>query len=71
VHASDHGWPLVGDQVYGHKPRDERLADVAKQLGRQALHASTLSFEHPVSGTRLSFESPLPADMQRALTALR
>jgi 23S rRNA pseudouridine1911/1915/1917 synthase len=71
VHAADHGWPLVGDPVYGHKPRDERLADVGKQLARQALHASTLAFDHPVSGVRLSFESPLPEDMQRALTALR
>jgi 23S rRNA pseudouridine1911/1915/1917 synthase len=71
VHAADHGWPLVGDPVYGHKPRDEKLADVAKQLARQALHASTLAFDHPVSGARLSFESPLPEDMQRALTALR
>jgi len=71
VHASDHGWALVGDPVYGHKPRDERLADVAKQLARQALHASTLAFDHPVTGARLAFESPLPEDMQRALVALR
>lgn len=71
VHASDQGWPLVGDQVYGHKPRDERLAEVASALGRQALHAATLSFDHPVTGLRMSFESPLPADMQRALDALR
>jgi len=70
VHASDHGWPLVGDQTYGHKPRDERLAQVAKDLGRQALHAATLSFEHPVTGARLAFESLLPGDMQRAVDAL-
>lgn len=70
VHAADHGWPLVGDPVYGHKPRDERLADVGKQLGRQALHASTLAFDHPVTGARLAFESPLPEDMQRARAAL-
>jgi 23S rRNA pseudouridine1911/1915/1917 synthase len=71
VHAADHGWPLVGDQTYGHKPRTDALAEVAKQLGRQALHAATLSFEHPATGARLSFEAPLPEDMQRALTALR
>ena len=70
VHASDHGWPLVGDQTYGHKPRDERLANVATDLGRQALHAATLTFEHPVTGARLAFESLLPADMQRAVDAL-
>lgn len=71
VHAADHGWPLVGDPVYGHKPRSELLADVARQLGRQALHAATLAFDHPATGERLAFEAPLPEDMQRALVALR
>jgi 23S rRNA pseudouridine1911/1915/1917 synthase len=71
VHAADHGWPLVGDATYGHKPRSELIADVAAKLGRQALHASTLAFDHPVTGARLSFEAPLPEDMERALTALR
>ncbi len=71
VHAADHGWPLVGDATYGHKPRSELLAEVARALGRQALHAATLAFDHPVTGERLAFEAPLPADMQRALTALR
>ena len=70
VHAADHGWPLVGDQTYGHKLHDERLAAAARALGRQALHAATLSFEHPVTGARLSFESLLPADMQNAVVAL-
>jgi 23S rRNA pseudouridine1911/1915/1917 synthase len=70
VHASDHGWALVGDPVYGHKPRDARIAEVAKKLGRQALHASTLAFDHPVTGERLSFESPLPEDLQAARAAL-
>ncbi|HUS33693.1 MAG TPA: RluA family pseudouridine synthase [Kofleriaceae bacterium] len=71
VHASDHGWALIGDQVYGHKPRDERTADVATKLGRQALHAATLAFAHPATGDELEFESALPEDMQSALAALR
>ena len=71
VHAADHGWPLVGDPVYGHKPRDARLAEVARALGRQALHAATLGFDHPVSGEHLALEAPLPPDMQSALAALR
>jgi 23S rRNA pseudouridine1911/1915/1917 synthase len=70
VHASDHGFALVGDPVYGHKPRDERLAEVARTLGRQALHAATLAFDHPATGTRLAFESPLPADLVAARAAL-
>ena len=71
VHAADHGWPLVGDPVYGFKPRDARLAEVARALGRQALHAATLAFEHPVTGAHLAFEAPLPADFAAALAALR
>jgi 23S rRNA pseudouridine1911/1915/1917 synthase len=71
VHAADHGWPLVGDATYGHKPRSESLAQVARELGRQALHAATLAFEHPATGARLAFEAPLPADLQHALAALR
>jgi len=71
VHAADHGWPLVGDPVYGHKPRTEKLAEVARALGRQALHAATLAFDHPATAAPLRFESPLPPDMQAALAALR
>ncbi len=71
VHAADHGWPLVGDHTYGHKARTELLADVAKKLGRQALHAATLAFDHPATGARLSFEAPLPEDMAAALSRLR
>jgi 23S rRNA pseudouridine1911/1915/1917 synthase len=70
VHAADHGWPLVGDPVYGHKPRDERLADIARELGRQALHAHVLAFDHPATGARLRFEAPVPADFAAALAAL-
>ncbi|MEO8840482.1 MAG: RluA family pseudouridine synthase [Kofleriaceae bacterium] len=70
VHASDHGWALVGDTVYGHKPRDERLAEVATTLGRQALHAAVLAFDHPVTGERLRFEAPLPPDLVAARAAL-
>ena len=71
VHAADHGWPLVGDPTYGHKPRSEELAAVGKALGRQALHAATLAFDHPATGAHMSFEAPLPEDMERALAALR
>ncbi len=70
VHAADHGWPLVGDPVYGHRERGE-LAEIADALGRQALHAAVLELDHPVTGVRLRFESPLPADFQTALAALR
>ncbi len=71
VHAADHGWPLLGDQVYGIRQRDERIAAAAEALGRQALHAAVLAFDHPVTGARLSFESPLPPDLEAARSALR
>jgi 23S rRNA pseudouridine1911/1915/1917 synthase len=40
-------------------------------VGRQALHARLLGFEHPVSGAHLVFESELPADLARLRAALR
>ena len=69
VHAADHGWPLLGDPLYGRAP--PKLAPIARTLGRQALHAAVLELDHPVTGAHMRFESPLPADMQAALAALR
>ena len=40
-------------------------------LERQALHAKTIGFVHPVSGQRLVFDSVLPADMEEMLRILR
>ena len=71
VHLSEHGAPLLGDAVYGKPPRDPRVRAAAEALGRQALHAALLGFVHPVTQEVLRFESPLPADLARALAALR
>jgi 23S rRNA pseudouridine1911/1915/1917 synthase len=72
VHLSERaGAPILADRVYGRVPADKGLAAVASELGRQALHAATLGFVHPLSGEQLRFESTLPADMQRALEQLR
>jgi 23S rRNA pseudouridine1911/1915/1917 synthase len=71
------GHPLLGDVVYGagFKTKANRLADHAKEvlaeLGRQALHAAVLGFEHPRTGEFLRFESPLPAHMAALLERLR
>ncbi len=59
--AIDH--PLTGDVTYGGARR--------YGLERQFLHAHRLSFEHPRSGERLSFESALPADLAAALETAR
>ncbi len=65
VHLSHSGWPLVGDPVYGRSRRGlpTVLNAGIKQLGRQALHAFILGFEHPTTGRRLKFQSQLPNDI--------
>jgi 23S rRNA pseudouridine1911/1915/1917 synthase len=70
VHFSDHGWPLIGDQVYGRR-YDGELAAAATAIGRQALHAARLGFVHPATGERLDFETPPPADFAALLATLR
>jgi len=69
VHAADHGWPLLGDTLYGKSPKP--LVALAAQLGRQALHAAVLELDHPTTGARMRFASALPADLVRAHAALR
>jgi len=71
VHLSESGWPVLGDRTYGRAPRDPALRDLAERLGRQALHAAVLAFKHPITGETIDCRSPLPADVQVALTALR
>jgi 23S rRNA pseudouridine1911/1915/1917 synthase len=71
VHCADSGFALLADPMYGRAPRTEPLRSLAKTLGRQALHAAHLSFEHPVTKESMHFDSPLPADMQAVLDALR
>ncbi len=76
VHMSYAGHGLLGDQTYGGKRRlPEKLfgaaAELANSFPRQALHAASLGFEHPVTGEELEFESPLPDDMSNLLNALR
>jgi 23S rRNA pseudouridine1911/1915/1917 synthase len=70
VHLADHGFPLLGDVMYGKPSRDALLREVGEQLGRQALHARVLGFVHPVTQMTLRFEVPPPADFQRALARL-
>lgn len=59
VHMAFLGHPLVSDEIYG--------GAAAGGLGRQALHACRLAFEHPVTGTMMEFRSLLPADLQAAI----
>lgn len=63
--------PIVADTLYGRKAAQSWPASVADTIGRQALHARTLCFEHPMTGESLSFEAALPADFAAALQLLR
>ena len=70
VHMAHLGHPLIGDPVYG---RDRKgFKSILETLGfkRQALHAKSLGFIHPVTDERLMFQSALPADMQELLSLL-
>jgi 23S rRNA pseudouridine1911/1915/1917 synthase len=67
VHMSFAGHPLVGDAVYGRR----RAAGLLGEFPRQALHAASLGFVHPVTGVSMRFESALPADMGGLIAALR
>ena len=76
VHLSESGHPLLGDSVYGGDSRlagvkDQQLKGLVRELGRQALHAMTLGFLHPLTGEYLEFSVDLPADMQRIIDYLQ
>jgi 23S rRNA pseudouridine1911/1915/1917 synthase len=76
VHLSEAGHPLLGDALYGGTRREGRdpgglAARASRAIGRQALHAARLAFDHPRTGKRISIEAPLPADLVRALKVLR
>ena len=70
VHMASIGHPLIGDPFYGGSGKTHRK--LLNELGfhRQALHAATLGFIHPVTKHRISFESGMPADMQELFSAL-
>src|SRR5437588_5021905 len=72
VHLNAIGHPIVGDAVYGGVHR--RVANdlrAVQRLERPFLHAARLSFTHPIDGRRLTFESPLPADLETVIDEIR
>jgi 23S rRNA pseudouridine1911/1915/1917 synthase len=71
LHFAGLGVPILGDATYGKPPRDLAVREIGKTLGRQALHAKSLGFNHPGTGKWLEFHAEPPADMQQALAALR
>jgi len=76
VHLSEAGHPLLGDPLYPDGGRFNNLADpllrkMISALGRQALHARTLGFIHPVTGEFMEFTTELPEDMAALIDYLR
>ncbi|MEI6564756.1 MAG: RluA family pseudouridine synthase [bacterium] len=67
VHMAFLGHSIVGDPQYGRSRRDALPVPVPN---RQMLHASRLTFTHPITGQTLTFEAPIPEDM-RVLVASR
>ncbi|MEM1150386.1 MAG: RluA family pseudouridine synthase [Pseudomonadota bacterium] len=80
VHLSHIGAPLIGDDVYGRHRGVKAYGSgeafiaatkAARAFPRQALHAAVLGFVHPITGERVRFEAPMPADMAELLDRLR
>jgi 23S rRNA pseudouridine1911/1915/1917 synthase len=63
--------PVFADALYQGMPKSGTLLAIAELLGRQALHAHTLGFVHPITQQVLDFVSPIPRDIADALKALR
>jgi len=75
VHMAHIGHPLVGDPVYGGSNKlSNRIKGPVRaalqSFKRQALHAKSLGFMHPISGKAFKFESELPYDIKELLEAL-
>ena len=75
VHGRHIGHPLVGDKVYaGRQWRnlvDDRALKACRDFPRQALHARSLEFTHPVTGELVSVEAPIPEDMAGLINTLK
>ena len=76
VHLASIGHPLLGDPLYGRRGRPGTihgavLRECVKRMNRQALHAHRLKFDHPRTGERVHFVSPIPRDMNEVLGWLR
>lgn len=77
VHLAYAGHVLIGDPTYGGRRKlpvkalPVGASEAADAFARQALHAATLGFVHPVTGAQMRFAAPLPADMAGLLAALR
>jgi 23S rRNA pseudouridine1911/1915/1917 synthase len=78
VHLAHIGCPLLGDPLYGKQrafltskdPNEAIVKTAIGNLKRQALHAASLGFKHPITKEFMLFESPIPNDMSELIIAL-
>jgi 23S rRNA pseudouridine1911/1915/1917 synthase len=75
VHMAHIRYPLVGDRVYGGrlllpKGASTQVIEELRAFRRQALHAASLAFAHPVSEKPIRCDAPLPDDMKALLRVL-
>ena len=75
VHMRHIGLPLVGDPVYGTRLKlpqktSPELELILRNFNRQALHASTLEFTHPITDRMLRWTSQIPTDLSLLLDQL-
>ena len=76
VHMAHINHPLVGDPLYGGRPRPPKGASDAfiaalRGFDRQALHATMLRLYHPITGIEMEWHAPLPQDMVDLIDALK
>jgi len=74
VHLAHVGHPVVGDSTYGggreNSIRNPLIKRAVQSLGRHFLHSAKIAFNHPRSGERLEFTSPLPAELEALLVVV-
>jgi 23S rRNA pseudouridine1911/1915/1917 synthase len=70
IHLGEAGTPLCGERVYDRPLHGRPLPD-GSGATRPALHAAVLAFDHPVTGRRLRFSTPLPPDLDKLIRRLR
>lgn len=76
VHMAHITHPLVGDQVYGGRPRppkgaSDEFISALRKFDRQALHATMLRLYHPITGIEMEWHAPIPQDMVELIDAMR
>lgn len=76
VHMAHINHPLVGDSLYGGRPRppkgaSDEFISVLRSFDRQALHATMLRLSHPITDELMEWHAPIPEDMVELIEALR